>query len=178
MYKRQLYGRLQLSVYTRTAEDNRSELGVCLQEARWALEIALRRNPQDARALVELGLVLDLLGDFDEAADVHREAIRIARRRERKFGAFAGLSHHLALRGKKLWYGRRPEEALGCFLLSREYLELSIRRGYRFSQPQEFRERRAILKFYIKSLQDGKIRPDLPEDILNRFPRPDDVNQE
>lgn len=174
----ELYGRLQLSVYTRTAEDNRSELGVCLQEARWALEIALRRNPQDARALVELGLVLDLLGDFDEAADVHREAIRIARRRERKFGAFAGLSHHLALRGKKLWYGRRPEEALGCFLLSREYLELSIRRGYRFSQPQEFRERRAILKFYIKSLQDGKIRPDLPEDILNRFPRPDDVNQE
>ena len=95
-----------------------------------------------------------------------------------RVGAFAGLSHHLALRGKKLWYGRRPEEALGCFLLSREYLELSIRRGYRFSQPQEFRERRAILKFYIKSLQDGKIRPDLPEDILNRFPRPDDVNQE
>ena len=174
----ELYGRLQLSVYARTPEEDRAEFGVCLQEARWGLEIALRRHPQDARALVELGLVHDLLGDFSEAADVHREAIRVARRRERKFGAFAGLSHHLALRGKQLWYGRRPEEALGCFLLSKEYLELSIRRGYRFNQPQEFRKRREILGFYIKSLQDGKIRPDLPEDILNRFPKPDGVTKD
>ena len=91
---------------------------------------------------------------------------------------FAGLSHHLALRGKQLWYSRRPEEALGCFLLSKEYLELSIRRGFRFSQPQEFRQRREIVGFYIKSLQDGKIRPDLPDDILNRFPRPADRDKE
>lgn len=177
-FSAELYGRLQLSVYARTPEELRSEMGVCLQEARWGLEIAQRRHPQDARALVELGLVYDLLGNFDKAADVHREAIRVARRRERKFGAFAGLSHHLALRGKELWYSRRPEKALGCFLLSREYLELSIRRGYRFSQPQEFRQRREILGFYIKSLQDGKIRPDLPDDILNRFPRPADPEQE
>ena len=177
-FSAELYGRLQLSVYARTPEELRSELGVCLQEARWGLEIALRRHPQDARALVELGLVHDLLGNFDEAADVHREAIRVARRRERKFGAFAGLSHHLALRGKQLWYSRRPEEALGCFLLSKEYLELSIRRGFRFSQPQEFRQRREIVGFYIKSLQDGKIRPDLPDDILNRFPRPADRDKE
>ena len=87
-----------------------------------------------------------------------------------------GLSHHLALRGKHLWYNRRPEEAFGCFLRSREYLEYSIRGGYRFSQPQEFRERRAILEFYIKSLQDGKIRPEFPPDILNRFFHPDVLN--
>ena len=173
----EMYGRLQLSAYTQTPEADRPEIVVRLAEARWALELALERHPEDARTLIVLALVLDLLGDFDEAAEIHGEAIRVARRRERKFGAYAGLSHHLALRGKHLWYNRRPEEAFGCFLRSLEYLEYSIRdRGYRFSQPQEFRERRAILEFYIKSLQDGKIRPEFPPDILNRFFHPDVLN--
>ena len=71
---------------------------------------------------------------------------------------------------KKAAAKRQCESAL-------EYLEYSIRdRGYRFSQPQEFRERRAILEFYIKSLQDGKIRPEFPPDILNRFFHPDVLN--
>ncbi len=167
----EMYGRLQLSAYTQTPEADRPEIVFRLQEARWGLEQARKRHPEDPRSLVELGLVLDLLGEFDEAAGVHVEAIRVTRRRERKFGAYAGLSLHLALRGKHLWYSRRPEEAFGCFLLAREYLELSIRRGYRFTQ---LGERRTILEFYIKSLQDGKIRPEFPPDILNRFPRPDD----
>ncbi len=172
----EMYGRLQLSAYTQTPEADRPEIVVCLEEARWALELARKRHPEDARTLIILALVLDLLGDFDEAAELHGEAIRVARRRERKFGAYAGLSHHLALRGKYLWYNRRPEEAFGCFLRAREYLEYSIRRGYRFSQPQEFRERRAILEFYIKSLQEGRIRPEFPPDILNRFSHPDVLN--
>ncbi|MFP6885644.1 MAG: O-antigen ligase family protein [Roseibacillus sp.] len=170
----EMYGRLQLSAYTQTPEADRPENVFRLEEARWGLELAHERHPEDPRSLIELGLVLDLLGEFDQAAGVHVEAIRVARRRERKFGAYAGLSLHLALRGKQLWYSRRPEEAFGCFLRAQEYLDLSIRRGYRFSRPQEFRERRTILEFYIKSLQDGKIRPEFPPEILIRFPQPDD----
>ena len=144
-----------------------------LQEARWGLDPAFKRHREDPRSLVELGLVLDLLGEFDEAARVHVEAIRVTRIRERKFGAYAGLSLHLALRGKHLWYSRRPEEAFGCFLLAREYLELSRRRGYPL---RNLEEQRTILKFYIKSLLDGKIRPEFPPDILNRFFHPDVLN--
>jgi tetratricopeptide (TPR) repeat protein len=166
----EMYGRLQLSAYTQAPEADRPEIVFRLQEARWGLEQALKRHREDPRSLVELGLVLDLLGEFDEAARVHVEAIRVTRIRERKFGAYAGLSLHLALRGKHLWYSRRPEEAFGCFLLAREYLELSRRRGYPL---RNLGEQRTILKFYIKSLQDGKIRPEFPPDILNRFPHPD-----
>ena len=168
------YGRLQLSSYTLTPEAERPEVAFRLAEARWGLELARERNPHDPRTLIELGLVLDLLGEFEEAAGVHREAIRVTELRERKFGGYAGLSLHLALRGKRLWYSRRPEEALGCFLFAQHYLEISIGRGYRFSRPREFRERRAILEFYIKTLQEGAIQPEFPPDILSRFPRPEE----
>ncbi len=168
------YGRLQLSAYTHTPEGERPGVAFRLEEARWGLEEARRRNPQDPRTLIELGLVLDHLGEFEEAAEVHREAIRVTELRERKFGAHAGLSHHFMKRGKRLWFSRRPEEALGCFLLAQHYLEISIARGYRFRRPQEFREWRAILKSYIKTLQDGAIRPEFPPEILSRFPRPEE----
>ena len=168
------YGRLQLSAYTHTPEAERPEVAFRLAEARWGLELARKRNPHDPRTLIELALVLDLLGEFEEAAAVHAEAIRVTGLRERKFGGYAGLSLHLALRGKRLWYSRQPEEALGCFLFARHYLEISISRGYRFSRKQEFRERREILEFYIKTLQDGAIRPEFPPEILSPFPRPEE----
>ena len=172
----EMYGRLQLSAYTQTPEADRPEIVFRLEEARWGLELALKRHPEDPRSLVELGLVLDLLGEFDEAAGVHVEAIRVTRRRERKFGAYAGLSRHLALRGKHLWYSRRPEEALGCFLLAREYMKHSKPWVYGGGgRPTTLRRRpRRILDEHIKFLQEGKIRPEFPPDILNRFPRPDD----
>lgn len=166
-----MYGRLQLRAYLLTPDEDKSEVVFGLEEARWGLELARKRHPKDPRTLINLGLVLDHLEEFEAAAVIHLQAVKACSPRERTFGAYGGISLHLAMRGSKLFSSRRSAEALGCFLLAQEYLELSLRRGYKFGGRADYHERRENLKFLIKLLQDGKIQPEFPPDILNRFPR-------
>jgi tetratricopeptide (TPR) repeat protein len=154
-----MYGRLQYRSFVETSELFR------LEEARWGLSLALERHPYDPLSLINYSLVLDQLGEFEDALRIHRRAIEMTSGREDKYGAYGGLSQHLALRGQKLWMSREPEKALGCFLLSQQYLELSLRMRYKFGGKADYGARRQALKYAIKTLQDGKIQPEFPQDI-------------
>jgi hypothetical protein len=60
---------------------------------------------------------------------------------------------------------RESEEALACFLLAQEYLELSLSRRFKFGGRADYAERRRWLKDKITRLQAGRIKPQVPEEI-------------
>ena len=136
-----------------------------LEEAHWALAIAYERNPYDQASAGNFGLVLDLLGKHEEATPVYRRAVEMSWRRENKFGAMAAMAHHLYARGYELWMKRKPEEALGYFLLSQQYLSASLKAGFRYENREEFFFRKGELEKGISILQNAGLKPRFPAGI-------------
>jgi len=155
------YGRMSSDYY----RQNPAERKEWLEEAHWGLGIAYQRNPNDQATIRIYADVLDLLGRHEEAAPVHRRALEMAGARENKYGARGGLSLHLYERGQALWFKRKPQEALGCFLWAKDYLEASRARGFKFGGGQEYAERKRLLESRITLLQTAGIKPQFPGDV-------------
>ena len=154
-----MYGRLHYSSFLQSGDAS------LLDEAGWGLALAFERNPKDPLTLVNYALVLDQMGRFDDAVPIHLEAMKMAGARENKYGALGGVSQHLGQRGLALWMKRESEEALACFLLAQEYLELSLSRRFKFGGRADYAERRRWLEDKITRLQAGRIKPQVPEEI-------------
>ena len=154
------YGRMHYTAFLQ--DPSRREL---LEEAGWALAIAYERNPQDPATIITHALILDLKEEYAEAEPVHLQALKMAHRRENKYGAMAGMSRHLLLKGEALRMKRNPEEALGNFLMAKEYLLTSYARGYKFGGYQNFLKTKRLLETRINMLQIAGIQSKVPRDV-------------
>lgn len=133
-----------------------------LKEARWALERAYERHRYDQRTLGYLAITLDQLGEHSLATPIHVQAVEQAGVRENKFGFMSHFAVHLWMRGESLFMQRRPAEALGFWLRSREYLDSSRERKFRYSEYQNLN---MILEKRISLLQETGFQPVFPSDI-------------
>ena len=60
---------------------------------------------------------------------------------------------------------RNPEEALGNFLMAREYLLTSYARGYKFGGYQNFLKTKRLLETRINMLKIAGIQSKVPRDV-------------
>jgi hypothetical protein len=89
----------------------------------------------------------------------------MAARRENKYGAMGGMAMNLLSRGEALFMKRKPEQALGYYLLARQYLEASHARLFKFGGADDFAARKGFLENRIGLLQDSGIQPQAPRGV-------------
>ena len=137
-----IYGRLQLEKFEKIPERERDP-GL-LEGARWALEMAVERNPYDAESLGNLALVLNKIDEDERADEMYRRAIKACWKRERKFFPMKAYADFLAKQGNRSWLERKPSEAMAYFQMAVRYLDASetVRSRYRRrSDNKSFRKK-------------------------------------
>jgi tetratricopeptide (TPR) repeat protein len=91
-----------------------------------ALEYQLnvvKRSPGNLMQELNLALIYDSLGKFDESEPIYHRIVAPLEPREAFYGTRYHYATHLMLRASRLWLARQPEKALMLFLLSKQEIE-------------------------------------------------------
>jgi O-antigen ligase len=136
-------------------EGNVEEKKARLEEAVIWQEAVIQRAPNSYPDLVNLALMYDAMGRFEEAQPLYEKVLPILDPREMYYGTRYFYARHLAAHANAVWRQRQPEKALVLFMRAKE--QLSKATG-------SFREADPAVKLMIEKsiafLQGANIQPE------------------
>jgi len=98
----------------------RLETAIAVQQA------AVKRAPNSYHDILNLALMYDSDGQYEEAEPLFDSIVDDLDARERYYGARFHYSRHLVARANQVWHRREPEKALVLFLRAKEQLAKTI----------------------------------------------------
>lgn len=115
----------------------------------------VKRAPQSYQGRVNLALMYDAIGRYEEAAPIYEQIVDDLDPRERFYGTRHHYTSHLLSRAHMVWRKREPERALVLFLRAREQAG-RIQHGYEGTNLPAIKEE---IEKCIKFLEGANIQP-------------------
>lgn len=126
-----------------------------MQEAVAWQETVIRRAPNSYPDLVNLALMYDAMGRFEEAQPLYEKVLPILDPREMYYGTRYFYARHLAAHANAVWRQRQPEKALVLFMRAKEQLGMATG-SFRSADPAV----KLMIEKSIAFLQGANIQPE------------------
>lgn len=146
--------RLLLESY-QDPEGSAEEKKARLEEALAWQEAVIRRAPDSYPDLVNLALIYDAMGRFDDAQPLYEKVLPILDPREMYYGTRYFYARHLAAHANAVWRQRQPEKALVLFMRAQEQLRKATG-SFRSADPAV----KLMIEKSIAFLQGANIQPE------------------
>jgi O-antigen ligase len=126
-----------------------------LEEALVWQEAVIRRAPDSYPDLVNLALIYDAMGRFEESQPLYEKVLPILDPREIFYGTRYFYARHLAAHANAVWRQRQPEKALVLFMRAKEQLG-KAKGTFREADPAV----KQMIEKSIAFLQGANIQPE------------------
>ena len=146
----------QVLVKMNHAEGESSEMRKVRIERAIENQVALlKRAPDSFHDRLNLALMFDAVGRFNDAEPIYEGIVDLLDARERFYGTRFHYARHLFSRAHSVWRQREPEKALILFMRAREQLRL-MQSGYEGLDREAFSKE---IEKCIKFLEGANIKP-------------------